>query len=247
MKKGLFLLAVVVSIFLLACGTEVPRFPIVNTQPVIQTGDWAMLQKYPILGFGMMSDKKIQELGLERKAVITPLTVYNYTGDGKWKLETLPTGALVATDSIGRPWYKILCGNRVYIPIGQTLSYASASRDQEQSSSAPSAWRGRFWPARSYFWLLHMIGALGIILVGLVIAAILFAIYRAIQQRNSAQEPRIWMPAGGGVDPNTGGGDRGLGTFFSPAGEIRINGRGVEEQEVRVNGDIVTMHFRVRR
>jgi len=108
------LLAAMACAFM-ACGENETLQP--QPKTVVQTGDWAKIFNYPFLKFGKMSNEKIGQLGLIKSVIKKPLLVYNYKGGRNWWLETLPRGTEVAVDITGRPWYKVDCSNRVYVPM----------------------------------------------------------------------------------------------------------------------------------
>lgn len=269
MKKGKILLAMVfAAFFITACGdyVEIPA-PIPQLLPEIETGDWAQLAKYPYQKYGEMSSGKIKELGLERREVTKPLTVFNHQRQtDRWKLETLPTGTLVVSDATGRPWYKISCGNRLYIPVRQVLAPVSTSRRAETKvvpSEGLKTRSGR-WGSLSGLWnfirnLAEMIGGLAMLLLlilmalALLVAAWLIARWlrdRLHQPPAVVPPPPVVPPVGGGgappVIPGPAPNENGVGVFRDATGNTRIVSQGIDQQSILINNGRVTLDVTIR-
>jgi len=268
MKKNLILLAVV-ALFLSACGDYVEvKDPIARLMPEIETGDWAQLGKFPYQKYGEMGSSKIKELGLERRVVTTPLSVINYQSkNDRWKLETLESGTLVATDSIGRPWYKISCGNRLYLPVRQVLAPSTAVTPGGGIKSAPAEGSSR-WGLLAGLW--DFVRNLGETVVGLAVLLLLILVALALLSvawliarwlRDRLHQPAVVVPphpvvppvapvGGGGapapIVPGPAPNENGAGVFVGPGGVVRVVGRGIDNQSVTIDGQHVTIDVTVR-
>lgn len=138
MRKGKFLglgfLFLVLVFALGACSREsAPK----SERP---EGVQMMLGEYPFYEKGAMTDEQIKDLGLARRKLDAPLVVFNYYrglgGKGGWQLETLPVGTEVAVDNNGRPWYKVDCGNRLYVSA-ETAADGLGARQGSRGSGFP--------------------------------------------------------------------------------------------------------------
>jgi hypothetical protein len=110
-----------ILIFLLvafsASAFSCTKYYVPHPEIIIKTGDWVERMRYPLLMTEVkLSDIAIKDLGLVKKSLEKDIIVFNYIRNENWRLERLPAGTEVAVDKYGRPWYKVRCSNRIYVP-----------------------------------------------------------------------------------------------------------------------------------
>jgi hypothetical protein len=260
MKKwSLVFLALVFVLCLFGCSKEVSYYQ-PQLQESIQTGDWAQLKKYPLLRFGKMSEEKIKELGLSKVTLKEPLNAYNFKGKKNWWLEELPSGTEVAVDKNGRPWYKVSCGNRLFVPTKTDLKWIRVPKRTLNSFIPAPGTQVPGTPAigpaappstpiakasfTDWFWWLFLIPLLLVLLV-----AAAWTIWHMITHWAQQTTPAQLLaphPTGGPAAPWTVPGpqpnENGIGIFHGPNG-MRIINRGQNEVTMQPNGTFtVTIH-----
>lgn len=121
-------LVLVVAFLLAACGRPPVQAPAPSKPaPSFRSAD-DLLGSYPILPKGVMTGEQMERMKLRPEKLASPLRVRNhYRGIEGWRTEELPVGTLVAVDATGRPWYKIDCSNRLYVPPACPVCPSAAS------------------------------------------------------------------------------------------------------------------------
>lgn len=210
MKKWtLLFLAVVFAIGAFSCAKydDKPKF-------VVKNGDWTELVKYPLLAKGRITDEAIKELGLTKKSLDKDTIAFNYIGNKNWRLERIPAGTEVAVDKYNRPWYKVKCGNRLFVTVDKIC---------------PPVGPGWRWPWPWNFNLPWWLPLLFLLLLLLLLVPWLIGLLgQTIRGGGSGYQPYI---------PNQGR----VGVVYNPDGTIDIPNHGLEEVRIlkaNRNGDV---------
>lgn len=146
----------------------------------------ANLEQYPLFDHPLTT-KDQAKLSLHPMILDQPWTGYNwYRGKQRFVLETLSVGTLVFADTTGKPIYKADCANRLVElracpKCAPTVTYNTPATPTRSTLD-------RFWDFLKGLW--QIIGAiLLLLLLALLIAALLYGIYRLLDALFN-REPR---------------------------------------------------------